>query len=333
MNDIETNPNVFFYGTSPQFLALTDPASASEKVDVYKHTSAFRANALESMPLTPNVVVFEMDSTFDELEFERLQKSLPEIRLIGANLSTSQLTLFRHNERLVLPIAALSYELNIRISTHKFLTRQGFEILRHDQGSSFIAAIINAEGENSIVDWSVWPDYNEEDLITYRGHFYSPETGKNYKGDTDPTALTRFVYYYDKAIKNFPNKIPGIWQKSLACALHYFQDATAPFHVANDPVQLFTDWDHSHFEDLAEKCCDSYKIQSSDVYGAMRRLNKDAILRQAAFDALITYRKYNLGDTDAHWKEGIEEGLKFAQRWTPGILYLFILDAKNRLPK
>ncbi len=333
--DDKKKQSVLFCGTSPQFLALSDLASKSKKVDVYRHICELRSNALKGMPIISNVIIFEIGSAFSEQDLELLQESHPEIRLIGANLSTGRITGKINNTQFDWPIAALPYEINTRSSTHKFLTRQGFQILRQDKGSSFVSNIIDSKGEKDIVDYSIWADNNEIGYPPWSGHFYSPETEKNYGGSSDPTALTRYFYHYNRAIKEFRAKEKsktGNWRLSLGNALHYCQDITAPFHAANDATSFF-DWDHSNFEKLAEECHDNYKLEKNgDCYFAPR-IDAHTMLRQVAFAALDIYRGCHLGDRKDQWYEGINQGLRWGQRLTAGVLHSFILDVTDRLPK
>lgn len=47
-----------------------------------------------------------------------------------------------------------------------------------------------------------WPDKlgNETDAGTFAGHFYDPDSGKNWLGQTSPTARTRAESYFKSAV-------------------------------------------------------------------------------------------------------------------------------------
>ena len=64
-------------------------------------------------------------------------------------------------------------------------------------------------------------------------HFYDPDTGKNYDGDTDPTALTRGRTYATYALDCFYAGDIASAGYHLGLALHYLTDLTQPMHASN----------------------------------------------------------------------------------------------------
>jgi phospholipase C len=84
----------------------------------------------------------------------------------------------------------------------------------------------------------------------YVSHFYDPDTGLNYWGGEDPTALSRGVAC---ATAGLDAAVAGDWATAgylLGLGLHYFTDLTQPMHAANftnlsaRPVP----WYHADFE-------------------------------------------------------------------------------------
>jgi len=85
---------------------------------------------------------------------------------------------------------------------------------------------------------------------TWASHFYDPDTGKNYKGQTSPTA-------YDQALAHLGNARAQLGSnRASACyelglSLHYFTDITQPMHASNYTAK---DWPlelHSDYESYA----------------------------------------------------------------------------------
>jgi hypothetical protein len=93
---------------------------------------------------------------------------------------------------------------------------------------------------------------------TWETHFYNPETGLNYKGNTR-TALSETMKELS-SVKNIAGSKPERFDAcySLGLALHYFTDITQPMHAANftalsHPLKL-----HSNLEARAIKIQSSY---------------------------------------------------------------------------
>ena len=218
--------------------------------------------------------------------------------------------------------------------THKFLTRQGIDILRKDMGSDLVASVFSPNKIDDIVKGSLDPDINETDHSLFYGHFYDPETQKNYGGYRDPTAFTRFVRYYNEALTGCQGHATG-WEFKLGKALHYFQDATCPFHAANDVNIPFIDTDHCAFESFAENHHDEMKVDYSDLYAvATAYTTLDFKLQFAALWAKDTYKRYNLGTRDDNkWRDGAKESLINSQKWIAALLYNFMMESEIKIPR
>lgn len=96
---------------------------------------------------------------------------------------------------------------------------------------------------------SAWPDKN--DWITlYAGHFYDPDTGKNFMNSNAMTARTNAQGNYNKAMTCYQegNRAEAI--KYLAHSLHFIQDVGVPHHAANYTV---AGTNHADFEALASE--------------------------------------------------------------------------------
>ena len=78
-------------------------------------------------------------------------------------------------------------------------------------------------------------DYNnpEYGITTWKSHFYDPDTGKNWWGDTKPTGLTQGSLFFNDAVQKYRAGDMGAAGHSLGLALHYFTDLSQPMHAAN----------------------------------------------------------------------------------------------------
>ena len=138
--------------------------------------------------------------------------------------------------------AAKSTHLFIVKMAAKVASKQGkvgkkfYDIFRPDQvhGDVFHEAVCQG-----VYDADYLPQYNnpanDGKLIqpTYKSHFYDPDTGKNWLGDTDPTALTMghklcldSLYAYHRG----DMRAAGY---ALGLSLHYLTDLGQPMHAAN----------------------------------------------------------------------------------------------------
>jgi phospholipase C len=97
---------------------------------------------------------------------------------------------------------------------------------------------------------------------TWESHFYDADTGKNYKGETRPTAKTEAESHLGMALENH---LGGAIANRSACyelglTLHYFTDLTQPMHAANftavdRPAKL-----HSNLEGYSKEIQDRFPL-------------------------------------------------------------------------
>lgn len=80
---------------------------------------------------------------------------------------------------------------------------------------------------------------------TWAAHFYDPDTGRNYEGDTSPTAKTEALSHLSSAKKRLASSDVYNGCYELGLALHFFTDLTQPMHASNftatdRPLKLHT---------------------------------------------------------------------------------------------
>ncbi|MEW6492916.1 MAG: zinc dependent phospholipase C family protein [Cyanobacteriota bacterium] len=83
---------------------------------------------------------------------------------------------------------------------------------------------------NSVVEGDEW--YGKLSA-TYKSHFYDPETGKNWLGETEPTAMTEGVKFFNQALDEYSRGDIRQAGYHLGLSLHYLTDVTQPMHAAN----------------------------------------------------------------------------------------------------
>lgn len=104
-----------------------------------------------------------------------------------------------------------------------------------------------------------WPDKfgNETDFGTFSGHFYDPDTGKNWMGQSSPTARTRAEAYYENAVSMYEAGDVDRAMDYLGKGTHYVSDLNEPHHASN---LTSLNSNHSAFEKYVDEKRNSYKV-------------------------------------------------------------------------
>lgn len=114
--------------------------------------------------------------------------------------------------------------------THQYILSYGFNILYNDYPSAY-NWYISLGAVPYVLEGSDLPDDDEKDN-SFAGHFYNPNTGKNYQGTTD-TAKSRFFARYEQAVFYYESgQYAKAWEY-LGRAIHYLEDMNATHHTAN----------------------------------------------------------------------------------------------------
>lgn len=131
---------------------------------------------------------------------------------------------------------------------------------------------------NSVLPGDTW--YGKL-LATYKSHFYDSTTGKNWLGETDPTALTEGVKFFRRALDQYWAGYRDLAGYSLGLSLHYLTDLTQPMHSANFTNVSSNPWMyHGAFEDLAIRVMGGVAINQS--YRDNPNVNPEDYLKAAA---------------------------------------------------
>lgn len=116
--------------------------------------------------------------------------------------------------------------------THQYIVASALKILFQDKGNTLMNNEANALKLMANTDW---PDKlgNETDYGTFAGHFYHPKKGTNWLGQSSPTARTRAVEYFNRAVASYnAGNITDAF-KYIGRGTHYVSDVNVPHHAAN----------------------------------------------------------------------------------------------------
>ena len=166
--------------------------------------------------------------------------------------------------------------------THQFIVRNALRILENDKGSTNMNS---ASITNLIGTYADWPDVlgNETDYATFAGHFYDPDTGKNWMGQTSPTAKTRAQSYYNQAVSLYRQGKVNDAFICLGKGSHYVADINEPHHASNLTA---VNSNHSKFEKYVNNNLSSYKISgytlSNSVYKQAESSSISSMLQSGA---------------------------------------------------
>lgn len=204
--------------------------------------------------------------------------------------------------------------------THQYIMANALVILNNDQGNSIYNSKANADILMSNTDW---PDVlgNETDYGTYSGHFYDPDSEKNWLGQKSPTCKTRAMSYYDKAVTAYRNGNTQEAMKYLGRGTHYVSDVNEPHHASNLTA---VNSNHSVFEEHVDRNRNNYKIINNtlpdSVYRTAENTSVQMLIRNAGWKGKALKEKILSSSTFA---EAGEESVKNAITSVAQYLYKF----------
>lgn len=166
--------------------------------------------------------------------------------------------------------------------THQYIVNTALKILKNDKGST---ALNTEDIRDNILYFCDWPDTigNETDSGTYAGHFYDPDTGKNWMGQTSPTAKGRALTYFNSAVSDYKNGDKDDAYKCLGKGLHYVADLNEPHHASNLTA---LNSNHTEFEKYVDKNRTSFTIPgntlSNSIYTTATSKSVSTFLQSSA---------------------------------------------------
>lgn len=168
--------------------------------------------------------------------------------------------------------------------THQYIVANALTILNNDQGNSIFNDDLNSR---VLMEATDWPDKlgNETDYGTFSGHFYDPDTGKNWMGQKSPTARTRAETYYKDAVAKYNQGDVDAAIDLLGKGTHYVSDLNEPHHASNLTA---LNSNHSEFEKYVDKNRKNYKIEGNSF---AKQVYEEAIDTQVG-DLMYASAKY-----------------------------------------
>ena len=181
------------------------------------------------------------------------------------------------------------------IATHQLVTLEALYAVVRDygfyntDGTTVFAIALYLSAASGL------PDKKERDTFTFSGHFYDPDTGKNWLEQTWPTAATRADTHYHIAYTHLKKNVNMdlksdefmIVLERLGKCLHYVQDACEPHHASNAIAGPGSS--HSEFESYVETNIDSYLKAvpnvPTELYTQAQRVTVFGITHSAAMRA------------------------------------------------
>jgi phospholipase C len=205
-------------------------------------------------------------------------------------------------------------------STHLWIVNRAIDILARHRDDAVAARAVSvlddkacrAQWQQGLLDADFKAQYNNgrtdmpthpSDVqvalagATWESHFYDPDTGKNYKGATSPTAFTEADSHIERAFANRLEAKGSTACYELGLALHYFTDLTQPMHATNftalsRPAKL-----HSNLEAYAVEIQDRFPL--ADWSGKPRGAIKDFV-HQTAKDSKPLFQAGVVAIVDAY---------------------------------
>lgn len=166
--------------------------------------------------------------------------------------------------------------------THQYIVANTLKILSNDKGNSAFNGELNS---SILMEATDWPDKlgNETDAGTFAGHFYDPDTGKNWLGQKSPTARTRAESYFQAAVNAYRAGDVQLAMSNLGKGTHYVSDLNEPHHASNLTA---VNSNHSAFEKYVDKNRKSYTIAGnsfgSSVYTTALNTSTGDLMYSAA---------------------------------------------------
>lgn len=91
--------------------------------------------------------------------------------------------------------------------------------------------------------YSCLPDVEEDDMMSYTGHFYNPMTRRSYIMGCGTNCKKRFLDHFNRAVNDTDELVSA---QELGRALHYITDICVPHHAQNKIAFLSNHLSYEH---------------------------------------------------------------------------------------
>ena len=184
-----------------------------------------------------------------------------------------------------------------QIATHQLITLEALSAFIGTYGFYEVDGTIALAVALNLAAASGLPDYQEIGMA-FAGHFYDPDTGKNYLGQSWPTAATKADTHYHIAYTHLKknvnmdlksNEFMTVLERLGKC-LHYVQDACEPHHASN-AIEV-PGSSHSDFESRVETNINVYLKNIPTVPTALYVRVRTANVFGMTHDAAVQAKPY-----------------------------------------
>ena len=165
--------------------------------------------------------------------------------------------------------------------THQYIAASALVILNNDKG----ATVFNDPTNSALLmEGADWPDIwgNETDYMTFAGHFYDPDTGENWMGQSSPTARTRAESYYKQAVNAYNDGDVESAMSYLGRGVHYVSDLNQPHHAASKVAVLSK---HTQFESYIDEHRKEYTLSGNTLSDSVYQTGVDTSVGNLMYDA------------------------------------------------
>jgi len=208
--------------------------------------------------------------------------------------------------------------------THPYVTEVAANVLIDTLGSDY-ASFYTDDVIEALMDASKLPDEDETDGMN-KWHFYNPNTGKNFRGES-VTALSKFTSHYDDAVEYYLDGQEDDAWESLGRALHYLGDLNTPVHtnsqnLVDAGIGALSHWS---FEAKCDEIKEDYEVtMTSSSYRYYQNNTVTNIGKSCANMASDNFNAMKNGTASVETVAG--NSLLNAERAISGILYKFTID-------
>lgn len=211
-------------------------------------------------------------------------------------------------------------------ATHFYITAYSILILAFTQDLPQISKIDFTEDDiDTILKYSERPDRLLNNFL-WVTHFYDPQTGKNYFGDTHNTAKTSYVEQYNKAVKYLKDGNRQKAMEHLGMSLHFIQDVCEPHHSNN---KTSSQNKHSEFEAWVGNNLENIEMKANltgDIYGMAEQSTPESLLIKAAWSCKD---QLNNASNTSTFRQAAEVSIGNAVAFSTMAIYYFV--CKNGL--
>lgn len=210
--------------------------------------------------------------------------------------------------------------------THAYVTEVGANVLIDTMGSK-CSNFYTDDVISTLMTYSQKPDEDEDDGLN-KWHFYNPNTGKNFRGES-VSALTKFTSHYENAVSYYQEGRENDAWESLGRALHYLGDLNTPVHTNNQNLMDAGTGllEHLAFEDTCQDVQADYVVtMTSGSYTYYRNNSLTTIAKASANMANNNFQSLQNGTSSSEEVAG--SAILNAERAISGVLYKFTIDVE-----